>query len=187
MTLEASLIEHCAPTMAGIKVASLYCYRPSDPLEFALQYKAWREWFGRFGLGLAVLKGCRTKRSYLLCLYRERALDGVLRQPEHRAYLASAGYQVQASTRGILSQLSQRLRSSEEFPHEIGIFLGYPLEDVKGFVRHKGKNFTCCGYWKAYGDPEAARRCFESYRTCTEIYKKHYAKGTPVKALVVAA
>ena len=30
----------------------------------------------------------------------------------------------------------------------IGGFLGYPLEDVVGFIRHRGKCFTCCGCWK---------------------------------------
>lgn len=187
MTLEESWVEHCAPTLAGLKVASLCCHRPGDLREFALQCRVWREWFGRYGLRLAVLKGCREKKSYLLCLYREKALRRVLQAPENREYLASAGYEIQDSTDGMLAQLARRLRRDGEFPHEIGLFLGYPLEDVKGFVRHKGKNFTCCGCWKAYGDPEAARRLFERYGACTRLYKKRYASGTPVTALIVAA
>ena len=39
-----------------------------------------------------------------------------------------------------------------KFPHEIGIFLGYPLADVAGFIRNKGRNCKCIGTWKVYGD-----------------------------------
>ena len=74
-----------------------------------------------------------------------------------------------------------------EYPHEIGIFLGYPLEDVVGFIENRGWNYTCCGYWKAYGDPAAAQKCFDRYRKCTAVYKDRYARGVPLIELVVAA
>ena len=34
---------------------------------------------------------------------------------------------------------------SGEFPHEVGLFLGYPPEDVKGFIDHRANNFKCAG------------------------------------------
>ena len=37
-----------------------------------------------------------------------------------------------------------------DFPHEIGLLLGYPPEDVSGFIENGGKNFLCSGYWKVY-------------------------------------
>ena len=74
----------------------------------------------------------------------------------------------------------------EHSPHEIGIFLGYPLEDVVGFVRNKGKNYTFKGYWKAYGDPAAAQARFASFRKCTDVYLRCYRNGTPVTRLTVA-
>lgn len=187
MTLEASLVEHCSPTMAGLKVANLYRFSPADRRQFALQYKLWREWFASLGLCLSILKGCRKSNSYLLYLYRPNALAHILQDPDNRAYLYDAGYDPQASDRQMLAHLARRLCFQQAFPHEIGIFLGYPLEDVKGFVQNKGKNFTCCGYWKVYGDPDAAKRRFARYRTCTAIYKRRYASGTPITQLIVAA
>ena len=80
-----------------------------------------------------------------------------------------------------------RLCLEEEFPHEIGVFLGYPLDDVKGFIRHKGRDYTFCGCWKCYGDPQAARRRFERYRRCTAVLRRRYAEGTPITQLIVAA
>ena len=49
---------------------------------------------------------------------------------------------------GMLRQLSRRLCCEADFPHEIGVFLGYPLTDVVGFIENQGRNFTCCGCWK---------------------------------------
>ena len=86
-----------------------------------------------------------------------------------------------------IGQLAARLCLEEEFPHEIGVFLGYPLDDVKGFIRHKGRDYTFCGCWKCYGDPQAARRRFERYRRCTAVLRRRYAEGTPITQLIVAA
>ncbi len=66
MSLEESLVEHCAPTLAGIKVANLYCFFPEDSRQFALQMKLWRAWFARRSLRLVVLRGSHAKNSFLL-------------------------------------------------------------------------------------------------------------------------
>lgn len=40
----------------------------------------------------------------------------------------------------MLDTLAGRIQNAGgEFPHEIGLFLGYPLGDVKGFIKHKAK------------------------------------------------
>lgn len=184
MTLEEALIEHCAPTIAGLKVANLFCYYPTDQRQFVLQYKFWQTWFSQYGLQLMILKGCKKNKCYLLYLYRQNALEDIFNDTQFRSFLISMGYDTQSC---FIQQLAYRLQMREDFPHEIGIFLGYPLEDVKGFVENKGRNFTCCGYWKVYGNPEAANRCFQRYRKCTTIYKQKYAKGVPMKQLIVAA
>ncbi len=39
-----------------------------------------------------------------------------------------------------LVRLMERLRENREFPHEIGLFLGYPPEDVRGFIENRAGN-----------------------------------------------
>lgn len=186
MSLEESLIEHCSPTLAGIKTASLYRFSPEDSRQFALQLKLWREWFAARGLHLMILKGCREQNFYLLYLCRLCTLSRELERPEVLAFLYSLGYDTAAPCGALLRQLSGRLRGCPEFPHEIGVFLGYPLEDVLGFIKNRGKNYTCCGCWKSYGDPVQARRRFSSYRACTAAYKCRYANGMSVAQLTAA-
>ena len=87
----------------------------------------------------------------------------------------------------LLDQLAERLCCEGDFPHEIGVFLGYPLADVIGFIQNRGKSFTTCGYWKVYTDPTAAQAEFDRYKKCERIYARCYYNGTPIRRLTVAA
>ena len=51
-----------------------------------------------------------------------------------------------------------------EFPHEIGLFLDYPPEDVRGFMEDRSAKSLAVGYWKVYGNVRKARRTFRRYR-----------------------
>lgn len=187
MSLEEALIEHCSPTLEGLKPASLFRYFPEEAAAFGDSFRACRAQLDPLGLKLVILKRCRKRGSYLLYLYRQRDLEGLLEQEEHRVFLQAMGYRPWSCLRDCLGQLAARLCLEEDFPHEIGVFLGYPLEDVKGFIAHKGKHYTLCGCWKCYGDPQAARRRFESFRRCTERFRRRYAQGVPLVRLAAAS
>ena len=58
---------------------------------------------------------------------------------------------------------------------------------LAGAVLPEGRDYTFCGCWKCYGDPQAARRRFERYRRCTAVLRRRYAEGTPITQLIVAA
>lgn len=70
-----------------------------------------------------------------------------------------------------------------DFPHEIGVFLGYPLKDVVGFIQNKGKNCKCCGCWKVYSDECEARKKFARYEKCKTIYMSMFQRGKSVLQL----
>ena len=187
MSLQAALVEHSSPTLAGLKPASLFRYQPEEGGDFAGEFLACRRELEERGLVLTLLKGCRRTGAYLVYLYRKEALTGLLDQPDHRDFLREMGYEPWTESRGCLRQLAARLCLEGEFPHEIGMFLGYPLSDVKGFIRHKGKNFTLCGCWKCYGDPGEAQRQFRRFKECTNVYRRRFAAGATLKQLTVAA
>ena len=85
-----------------------------------------------------------------------------------------------------MARLARRFRESEAFPHEVGLFLSYPPEDVKGFIDHRANDFKCAGLWKVYGDEEKARSLFAKYRKCTEIYCALLQSGSKLEQLAVA-
>lgn len=187
MSLQAALVTHCAPTLAGLKPASLFRFQPEEEGAFAGEFLACRRALEGRGLVLTLLKGCRRTGAYLVYLYRREELDALLGRPDHRAFLEEMGYGPWRESRGCLRQLAARLCLEGEFPHEIGVFLGYPLSDVKGFIRHRGKNFTLCGCWKCYGDPREAMRKFRMFKQCTDNYRRRFAAGATLGQLAVAA
>lgn len=187
MSLEETLIAHGSPTLAGLKTASLFRITPEDGFCFGRQFKRWKRALASYGLGLVILQGCWKTKSYLLYLYRAQNLRNTLLDPENAAFLHAMGYAQLEDTRRCLNLLASRLACKGAFPHEIGVFLGYPLEDVKGFIRNKGQNYTCCGCWKSYGDPALAQQGFAQFRKCTEIYQQQYRLGVPFTRLIVTA
>ena len=128
------------------------------------------------GLRLVPLR--REKGRALLYLFRPAALSRDLAQEEVRRLLRQAGYR-DLGQGACLAELRRRLGAGGDFPHEIGLFLGYPPEDVAGFVRHRGKGCKCVGCWKVYGDEAAARRQFAAFKACTANYCRRGANGAP--------
>lgn len=183
---ELALVEQCAPTLACLKPANLFRFSGAQPKEIRRWAEEWNLQLEPSGICVAVLKECPASGACMLYVYRRGWVERILWERENLEFLSRMGYHA-AAAEGMLAQLSERLCIEAEYPHEVGLFLGYPLQDVVGFIENRGWNYTCCGYWKSYGDPEEARRCFARYRRCTAIYQNLYRRGTPVMDLVVAA
>lgn len=190
---ETVMIEQCAPVLAGIKPANLFRHETRDKAGLARTVRHWNAQLGGRGLRLRILKECTHGHWFLLYLYRPARLETILAGPEACRFLEQAGYALPeqpgspAGCHSLLNQLARRLACGGDFPHEIGIFLGYPLSDVIGFIQNQGRNFTCCGCWKSYGDPDAAQRYFDQLKKCTDIYLRLFHSGTPILRLAVAA
>ena len=186
MGFEQHLVEFCAPTLAGYKAGSLFRYRPGPGERTDDLAARWNSRLSGKGLRMVLLGRCPANGDGLVYLYRERELDGILAQPDTAEFLAERGYGG-LDLAGCLALLSDRVGAEGCFPHEIGIFLGYPLEDVRGFVEHGGQNYRCCGCWKVYGDPDRARRWFSRLRRCTAVYRRLHRRGASLEKLAVSA
>lgn len=179
---EEMILLHCSPTLAGIKTGNLF------GIDFESREEMERE-IRRLNKFLAV-KGVRVvplsqkgKRS-LIYVYRPNLLKADLSNEEACELLRSAGYREGKAEHYIL-QLSKRLRENREFPHEIGLFLGYPPEDVKGFIYNRADGYKLSGTWKVYGDSQKALKTFNKYKKCTAVYLDQWKKGKSVERLTV--
>lgn len=185
-TFEAVLVRQCAPTLAGMKPGSIFCFNHS-PLEVSRQKVCqWNKQLAPFGLTVQILLERPGSGSVIVFVYRHNRLEQMLSDDAYQSFLAEAGYE-RTNLDGLLEQLSYRLRTQPEFPHEIGVFLGYPLRDVIGFIENHGRNFTCCGFWKSYGDPAEMQVCFACYRRCIQTYVAMFEQGIPIERLAVPA
>ena len=183
---EELLVEQCAPTLTGLKPASLFRYQADDRIESVQAAVHWARELEPYGITVRVLKVCPKTGASLIYLYRKTELLRLLAEPAVLNFLKGSGYETEGGGDQLLRQLSRRLCLEEEFPHEIGVFLGYPLEDVEGFIRHRGRNFSLCGYWKVYGDPEEAQIKFERYRCCTVHCMEQLRSGVSIIHMIAA-
>ena len=135
-----------------------------------------------------VLCFCLNLHDHTALIYvvRLRRLQADLSDPAVGEFLSSFGYTSKNAIDALLI-LRQHLMQSGTFPHEIGIFLGYPLADVKGFIINHGHNCLCCGDWKVYSDPENAVKTFRRYCKCKQIYRRMWEQGKDLRQLTVSA
>lgn len=180
---EEIFIRYCSPTLAGIKTANLFSCRFEDEKEMRESVRRLNVILVKKGIRVVPLRfheGCA-----LIYAYRPSKLLQDLQQADACSLLKERGYVSEAPERCIV-QLIRRLADGGEFPHEIGLFLGYPPEDVCGFIENKAGGYKCVGEWKVYGDVDQAREIFAKYRKCTEIYCTQFAQGKSIERLTVA-
>ncbi len=176
---EELIVRHCAPTLANLKTGSLFVCPITDRPSFFSSLRSLNE--------LLVPKGLRAlplrirEYSALVYLYRPSRLKKDLEDPAAIKILQDHGYSCYGKC---LPKLIERIRASEEFPHEIGLFLGYPPEDVQGFLDHRP--CKCSGCWKVYGDENKAKKTFDLYKKCERVYCQQLARGIDIKRLTVA-
>ena len=180
---EEMVVRQAAPTLAGIKTGSLFPCPCAEKDVLLGEIRAFNRHYLSRGLCLLPLRF--TEGKALLYLYRPAALQRDLRAQTAKALLADAGYPCGSCGRCV-ARLVQRLRTEEDFPHEVGLFLSYPPEDVQGFIDHRAMDFKCAGLWKVYGDQQRAQALFDRFRRCTQRYCALWQTGLRLEQLAVA-
>jgi hypothetical protein len=148
-----------APTLFSSKPATILCF---NRVQRNL-YELWsrygymvREWYR---VEYMILK--EDKDVKVVMFYNEQNLKNILKKEENKNYLNKLGYEANGSFEDYLNEIKRRFQKM--CPHEIGIFLGIPLEDTKQFIEKKGKGFKYCGYWKVYDNLDEAISIFKSF------------------------
>ena len=180
---ETAVVRNCAPTLAGMKTGNLFRFPYDSIEEMRDSVRAWNRRLCAKGVRILPLR-FRGQHA-LIYLYRPAKLADDLRNSEAEAILKQCGYVPERAERCI-AKLIERLRDTDDFPHEIGLFLGYPPEDVSGFIAHHARDYKCAGCWKVYGDEAKCRRLFAKYKACTRIYESCLKHGADVVSLTVS-
>lgn len=161
---ERRILDQCAPALTGVKAGSLLKVDSmvcNDAIRLLTSY-------GNEDVGTKILSPSGS--SVLILVYRRSKLAETLADQDVIRFLSERGYRGSMSEK--LELLSERMCLGIQ--HELGIFLGYPLHDVKGFIENGGRNYKYTGYWRVYGDVKAAKRLFAyirlSRRKCLRMY-----------------
>ena len=180
---EEMFVRCCAPTLAGLKTGSMFSCDYSCRKEMTADLRRLNRILSGNGLCLLPLRYREGKA--LLYLFRPASLCRDMENCDVRRLLDEAGY-TGMQYRQCIRRLIRRLGAGCGFPHEIGLFLSYPPEDVRGFIENHAQNYKFIGYWKVYGDEEKARRTFELYKKCTDSFCRSLKAGHGLAELAVA-
>ncbi|MBR2764914.1 MAG: DUF3793 family protein [Blautia sp.] len=182
MSLDQVLVDHGAPTLAGMKTGSLFPVK-NGVEDINPELRRVNRLLAPRGLRLVPLR--KSSRGTLVYLYRPQRLKKDLSYPEAADILRQKGYPCGHPDRCIV-ELIRQLESGGDFPHEIGLFLSYPPSDVKCFMKDSREGVKCVGCWKAYSHQEEAEKTFERYNRCTQVYRRVYKKGRSLERLIVS-
>lgn len=148
------IIFHCGPTLKGVKVSSL--------VNFKSHHMAWQRHKKTIKslINVSFIELKRTENNTLVLFYSFELLQALLYKGENQAFLKRFAYESFDYKKALL-HLKRRFEKA--CPHEIGLFLGYPIEDVACFNACDEKPCLAIGYWKVYSNLELAIQTFKTY------------------------
>lgn len=176
--IETKLILQCSPFITGL--------RPSSLLIISLE---------EYDVLIKILR--KTKISYrmllknkdrtVVFLYDDERLEQYLSVESSEKLLMDMGY-TDSEVSKVIAEFEKRYKNYyegvQDFPHEMGIMLGYPIEDVEGFIRNKGRNFLYSGYWKVYENIEEKKHLFKKFEKARDNLMVLLASGIGVSDII---
>lgn len=168
-SIPLQLALQCAPVISGIKISNLLTIPAKSLRELSAVLK-------KTELSFRILYPGRER--LVILIYRETELKEYLEREEVMAFIYKCGYETSDISKifpVFVKRYMRYMELKQDFPHELGLFLGYPIEDVEGFIEENGKNYLYSGYWKVYKDAELKIRLFKNYeKVQTEIVRLLY-------------
>lgn len=160
--IETQLVLQCAPLLAGLKISNLLIIPDDAEGEF-------RAAIDNMDISYFVLY--KKNNRITILLYKRNGLSNYLTDNKVESFMDKVGY-VDKDLDRVLIRFKMRyiiyMEENKDFPHEMGILLGYPVEDIEGFICNGGKNFLCAGYWKVYENPKEKERLFARFERAKE-------------------
>lgn len=151
----ARLLEGIGPTMMGVKPASLINTRSSECVKLCK-----KNFDDGSPVAFVIVKAAEEKKQ--LFFYHKGCLQAVLSDVVNSIFLVHLGYPEYGSAEQYVRVLAHRMRGAD-FPHEAGLFLGYPIKDVCGFMGARIPYQKTMG-WRMYGDTRISEVAYNRYR-----------------------
>lgn len=173
--VEFHIVCQCAPVLKGIKISNIV----------TIAAGAWktikRTLAGSRIICVPLFMG---REKDVIFLYRYEEMAEHLKNENVRKFMEEYGY-INPTVESVIFRLRRRYQDYSEgktgFPHELGVLLEYPLEDVQGFIQNQGKNCLLCKYWKVYHNKERAKEIFQQYDQVRECAMKEMIAGCPLR------
>lgn len=169
---------YISPTIAGYKPSTILTLRE---LTFGNSkrelHKLWNLYksilFEEYKIEFLEIQ--KTGDSVVILFYNEKTLMYTFFDKANLVFLQNFGYRSNMTINESLEHLKERFKNG--CPHEIGIFLGFPIEDVKVFIEDPSRECLLCGYWRVYTNLEKAKIKFFKYDMVRKYVLTSFIKG----------
>lgn len=173
-SIKGNMALQCSLVLSGIKPSNLLIYDNHCEGCISEELKNTK---------IEYMKLYSGKKESVSIIFDKEKLEKTLLNVDNIKFIKKYGYN-SYNVEEVLERLSIRYTSFKEkrgeFPHEMGIILGYPLEDVSGFIDNNGKNYLYSGYWKVYKNPEEKIRLFKTYKEVKKYFVEQIENGKQI-------
>ena len=179
--MENFLVYNTSWVIAGIKPAVTIAFKKKDEKI----YDNWNKYGKKFikDINLKYVELRENDDSIILMIYDEKVLERELNKEEQIDFLINLGYSEEVEINEYVKTLKERYEKYH-CPHELGLFLGIPFEDVKDFMECTTKKCLLCGYWKVYNNSEEAKIIFNQYDKVKDYTIKNMLEGNSSRIIV---
>lgn len=153
-----------APVREGLKPSMTVAFTKAKGLD-----EKWSQYGKELveGMGLTFCILRHSIFTKIILIYDKEHMTRIINQKDNYLFLKQLGYPIEKGVEKAVACLQERYQIYH-CPHELGIFLGIPLDDVKDFMACTTKQCKICGYWKVYNDLELAVKTFKAYDRAKE-------------------
>ena len=165
------LANSCMPTLILTKPSSLIGFQKQECISDEIFLECLEKELSHFPVEFEIL--FESKKCYFVFIYHTQLLSKCLYENRNHDLIKGLGYTGELKYfKKDIYVLKQRyqdyLLGNKIFPHELGIFLGYPISDVEQYILNKGENYLFCGCWKVYSNLEGALNTFRLFKKLKE-------------------
>ncbi len=162
--LTAFVVSSAAEVIAGVKPANLIRIMKRALPCGRCMYHLWHE-YGEEVLQDAAIQVVTLRSDtdgVSLLFYRPELLTKRLSSRTMQSFLTGCGYPQPLTIDSAMAHM-QKVFQVEESPNEIGMFLGYPAKDVRGFIAAKSRPWQGRCLWRVYGPPQRSLRLYQRF------------------------
>lgn len=176
-SIKGNIALQCSLVLSGIKPSNLLIY--NNHCEGCIS----EELKNTGAEHMKLYTGYTGKNDSVSIIFNRGKLEKALLDEENREFIKQYGYN-NFDVNNVIEKLAGRYTEFKEgraeFPHEMGIVLGYPLEDVSGFIENNGKNYLYSGYWKVYKNAEEKIQLFKIYKDIKKYFVEQIENGRQI-------
>lgn len=172
--IEKFLLYNSSLVLAGIKPSVTVTIKKDRENFYDKWIKYGMDFLNKINVKFVSLR--EGENALILLIYSKEQLQRYILKPNNKEFLIRLGYYDNEDINQYIDKLVERY-NKYNCPHELGLFLGIPLEDVKDFMECADKKCLGCGYWKVYNDYNKAKEIFNQYDRIKEHTIHHILKG----------